>query len=168
MALRARHCLPHAFQPYERSQQLCHFRSGGRTMDWLLVKTKRHPKSGLVLRLNGYLDGALAGGASPAVRKFLRTVLASRDNGWFRWPGDVACPEAPETGSSLPAGAIQHQSMNSSCTTDAAGCAVDPSPHVSFVLPCYNEGAVLPELYRRVREVADALGKPAEIVFVND
>ena len=26
-------------------------------------------------------------------------------------------------------------------------------PYVSFVLPCYNEGAVLPETYRRVKVV---------------
>jgi len=58
--------------------------------------------------------------------------------------------------------------MNSFVATDAAGSRVDPSPHVSFVLPCYNEEAVLPELYRRVRGVADSLGKLAEIVFVND
>ena len=58
--------------------------------------------------------------------------------------------------------------MSSLCTTDAARSTVGPRPYVSFVLPCYNEGAVLPELYRRVREVADSLGKPVEIVFVND
>ena len=41
-------------------------------------------------------------------------------------------------------------------------------PFVSFVLPCYNEGAVLPETYRRVRAVGEALGRPYEIVLVND
>ena len=41
-------------------------------------------------------------------------------------------------------------------------------PYVSFVLPCYNEGAVLPETYRRVKAVGEALGRPYEIVLVND
>ncbi len=42
------------------------------------------------------------------------------------------------------------------------------SPHVSFLLPCYNESAVVCETYRRVKAVADALGRIYEIVFVND
>ena len=43
-----------------------------------------------------------------------------------------------------------------------------PRPYLSFLLPCYNEGAVLPETYRRVKAVADDLGKSYEIVLVND
>jgi len=39
---------------------------------------------------------------------------------------------------------------------------------VTFLLPCYNEGAVLPETYRRIKAVADALQKCYEIVLVND
>jgi dolichol-phosphate mannosyltransferase len=39
---------------------------------------------------------------------------------------------------------------------------------MTFLLPCYNEGAVLPETYRRVKAVAEALGKRYEIVLVND
>jgi polyisoprenyl-phosphate glycosyltransferase len=46
--------------------------------------------------------------------------------------------------------------------------AVSSGPYLSFLLPCYNEGAVLPETYRRVKAVADALGKSYEIVLVND
>jgi dolichol-phosphate mannosyltransferase len=41
-------------------------------------------------------------------------------------------------------------------------------PFVSFLLPCYNEGAVLVETYRRVRAVSESLGNACEIVFVND
>jgi len=41
-------------------------------------------------------------------------------------------------------------------------------PFVSFLLPCYNEGAVLPETYRRVKAVAESLEKDYEIVLVND
>ena len=41
-------------------------------------------------------------------------------------------------------------------------------PFVSFLLPCYNEGAVLVETYRRVKEVGESLGSACEIVFVND
>lgn len=44
----------------------------------------------------------------------------------------------------------------------------EPRPYLTFLLPCYNESAVLTETYRRVRAVADALGKPSEIVLVND
>jgi len=42
------------------------------------------------------------------------------------------------------------------------------APYVSFLLPCYNEASVWPETYRRVRAVGEALGRPYEIVAVND
>ena len=42
------------------------------------------------------------------------------------------------------------------------------APDVSILAPCYNEEAVLPELYRRVSEVCRSLGKSYEIVLVND
>ncbi len=42
------------------------------------------------------------------------------------------------------------------------------SPQLSFLLPCYNEGAVLEETYRRVKAVAENLGRSYEIVLVND
>jgi polyisoprenyl-phosphate glycosyltransferase len=38
----------------------------------------------------------------------------------------------------------------------------------SIVVPVYNEEEVLPELYRRTREVMDQLGEPWELVLVND
>jgi polyisoprenyl-phosphate glycosyltransferase len=41
-------------------------------------------------------------------------------------------------------------------------------PYLTFLLPCYNEGAVLPETYRRIKAVADALQRRYEVVFVND
>ncbi len=41
-------------------------------------------------------------------------------------------------------------------------------PYLTFLLPCYNEGTVLAETYRRVKLVGDALGKRYEIVLVND
>ena len=50
--------------------------------------------------------------------------------------------------------------------SDSSGSSA--RPYLTFLLPCYNEGAVLPETYRRVKAVGDALGKHYEIVLVND
>ncbi len=41
-------------------------------------------------------------------------------------------------------------------------------PFVSFLLPCYNEGAVVAETYRRVKAAGDSLQRTYEVVFVND
>ncbi len=41
-------------------------------------------------------------------------------------------------------------------------------PKISIVAPAYNEEEVLPEFYRRVREVMDAIGEPWELILVND
>ena len=41
-------------------------------------------------------------------------------------------------------------------------------PYLTFLLPCYNEAAVLPETYRRIATVAKALQQGYEIVLVND
>jgi glycosyltransferase involved in cell wall biosynthesis len=38
----------------------------------------------------------------------------------------------------------------------------------SVVIPVYNEAEVLPALYRRLTQVMEGLGKPYEIIFVND
>jgi dolichol-phosphate mannosyltransferase len=46
--------------------------------------------------------------------------------------------------------------------------AENPTPYVSFLVPCYNEGAVLPETWRRVKAVGEALNQSYEIVLVND
>src|SRR5580765_1707215 len=100
-------------------------------MGWLLDKTKRRPKTRLGRRRYDYLDGPPANGPSPAVRKYLRLVFASRDDGRFRLPCDVTCPEADEHGSSLPAGAASHHSMKTFSITDAEGSTVESRPHVS-------------------------------------
>ncbi|MBN1889782.1 MAG: glycosyltransferase family 2 protein [Thermoflexales bacterium] len=42
------------------------------------------------------------------------------------------------------------------------------NPIISIIAPVYNEEPVLPELYRRVREVMDPLGESWELVLVND
>ena len=42
------------------------------------------------------------------------------------------------------------------------------APRYSIIAPAYNEEEVLPEFYRRVREVMDGLGEPWELVVVND
>lgn len=51
-------------------------------------------------------------------------------------------------------------------TSNSSGSA--ERPYLTFLLPCYNESAVLPETCRRVKAVADALGKRYEVVLVND
>ena len=42
------------------------------------------------------------------------------------------------------------------------------SPHLSVVIPVYNEEPNLPTLFARLYPVLDALGRPYEIVFTND
>jgi undecaprenyl-phosphate 4-deoxy-4-formamido-L-arabinose transferase len=42
------------------------------------------------------------------------------------------------------------------------------SPHVSVVVPVYNEEAVLPALFARLYAALDALGRTYEVIFVND
>jgi dolichol-phosphate mannosyltransferase len=41
-------------------------------------------------------------------------------------------------------------------------------PWISVVAPCFNEEEVLPEFYRRTKAVCLAVGRPHEIVLVND
>jgi undecaprenyl-phosphate 4-deoxy-4-formamido-L-arabinose transferase len=41
-------------------------------------------------------------------------------------------------------------------------------PHISIVIPVYNEEAVLPALIGRLYGVLDAMAEPYEIIFVND
>lgn len=41
-------------------------------------------------------------------------------------------------------------------------------PYVSVVIPVYNEQEVLDTLYQRLMPVMDGLGKPYEVIFVND
>jgi dolichol-phosphate mannosyltransferase len=42
------------------------------------------------------------------------------------------------------------------------------APYLSVVLPCYNEGQVIRETHRRVTAVCRGVGKPYEIIVVND
>ncbi len=43
-----------------------------------------------------------------------------------------------------------------------------PAPWLSLVLPCYNESAVIEETYRRVTAVCHKIGRPYEIIVIND
>jgi glycosyltransferase involved in cell wall biosynthesis len=47
-----------------------------------------------------------------------------------------------------------------------AGAMADPT--YSFVIPIFNEERVLPELHRRLADVADSLDGPAEFILVDD
>ena len=42
------------------------------------------------------------------------------------------------------------------------------APYLSLVLACYNEEEILAESFREIRETLDGLGRPYEIVFVDD
>ena len=41
-------------------------------------------------------------------------------------------------------------------------------PTVSVVAPAFNEEAILPEFYRRMRAMLDATGDSWEIILIND
>jgi undecaprenyl-phosphate 4-deoxy-4-formamido-L-arabinose transferase len=43
-----------------------------------------------------------------------------------------------------------------------------PHPHVSAVIPVYNEEANLPELNERMIKALDSIGKPWELIYVDD
>ncbi len=45
---------------------------------------------------------------------------------------------------------------------------LQPRPSISVVVPCFNEGAVLPAFHRRLSVVMHALGERWEAVYVND
>lgn len=42
------------------------------------------------------------------------------------------------------------------------------NPYLSLVLACYNEEEILAESFRTIRETLDGIGRPYEIVFVDD
>ena len=44
----------------------------------------------------------------------------------------------------------------------------DTAPVLSVVIPVYNEEEVLPTLFERLYPALDALGRPYEVLFVND
>jgi glycosyltransferase involved in cell wall biosynthesis len=46
--------------------------------------------------------------------------------------------------------------------------ALPPMPTLSVVVPAYNEEAVLEPFHRRLSTTLDAIGEPAEIVYVDD
>jgi len=46
--------------------------------------------------------------------------------------------------------------------------ADSPDPWLSVVLPCFNESEVIAETHRRVNAVCRSIGRPHEIVIVND
>jgi glycosyltransferase involved in cell wall biosynthesis len=46
--------------------------------------------------------------------------------------------------------------------------AMRPAPHLSVVLACYNEEEILAASFTEIREVLEDLGRPYEIVFVDD
>jgi glycosyltransferase involved in cell wall biosynthesis len=41
-------------------------------------------------------------------------------------------------------------------------------PYLSLVLACYNEEEILAESFRTIRETLDGMGRPYEIIFVDD
>jgi dolichol-phosphate mannosyltransferase len=43
-----------------------------------------------------------------------------------------------------------------------------PRPEISVVVPCFNEDAVLPETTRRLTASLEQIGRPFEIIFVDD
>src|SRR5919202_4933304 len=44
----------------------------------------------------------------------------------------------------------------------------EPAPEVSVVVPIYNEASSLPELHRRTVAALEELGRPYELIFVDD
>ena len=42
------------------------------------------------------------------------------------------------------------------------------APHLSLVIPCYNEQENVPTLLERVGAALDKLGKPFEVILVDD
>jgi glycosyltransferase involved in cell wall biosynthesis len=45
---------------------------------------------------------------------------------------------------------------------------MNPAPYLSLVIPCYNEEEVVPELLARVESSLSKLGRPWEVVLVDD
>ncbi len=42
------------------------------------------------------------------------------------------------------------------------------APHVSVIVPLFNEAESLPELYEAIRKASKEMGKPFEVIFVDD
>ncbi|MGB9751762.1 glycosyltransferase family 2 protein [Roseiflexus castenholzii] len=60
------------------------------------------------------------------------------------------------------AGLIADHSVNGAAKTP------QPQPHLSVVMPVFNERENLPALYERLTRVLDSEGQPYELVFVDD
>ena len=58
--------------------------------------------------------------------------------------------------------------MNAAPATQADDTGAELSPQLSYVIPLLNESPSLAELYRRIREASESLGRTFEIVFVDD
>src|ERR1700690_1541181 len=43
-----------------------------------------------------------------------------------------------------------------------------PKPEITVVVPCFNEDVVLPETTRRLTASLEQIGRPFEIVYVDD
>jgi glycosyltransferase involved in cell wall biosynthesis len=43
-----------------------------------------------------------------------------------------------------------------------------PSPHISIIVPLYNEEAAIDELYRQLTEALEAHGAPYEVIVADD
>src|SRR5918912_1835148 len=50
----------------------------------------------------------------------------------------------------------------------ASPLETEPAPAVSLVVPVYDEEHTVGELYRRTAAALDELGRPAELIFVDD
>jgi dolichol-phosphate mannosyltransferase len=58
--------------------------------------------------------------------------------------------------------------MNDARSSAQASPAPAGAPWLSVVLPCYNEGEVIEETYRRVSAVCRGISRPYELIAVND
>ena len=45
---------------------------------------------------------------------------------------------------------------------------MDDKPYVSVLVPVLNEEESLPELHKRLRDTLNGIGKPYEIIYIND
>ncbi len=45
---------------------------------------------------------------------------------------------------------------------------MDTKPYISVLIPLLNEQDSLPELQQRIRDALEGIGKPYEIIYIND
>jgi glycosyltransferase involved in cell wall biosynthesis len=58
--------------------------------------------------------------------------------------------------------------MNGLSSPHLVSPSPQPGPWLSVVLPCYNESEVIGETYRRLTAVCGQIGRPYELILVND